>query len=194
MLPSIKGRFLEIGCGSGATLEYIKSKGASYVAGVDMNSEAINLASRKNMDFILFANAERDELPFVNKEFDCIILADVLEHLYDPWKLLEKITQYLKDEGCILLSIPNIKYYGILNRLIFHDEWTYSKSGILDSTHIRFFTLKEIKKLLNFANLKISECKWNISSGIKFKILNTFLFNKLKPFSVIQYYIKATKK
>lgn len=194
MLPFIRGRFLEIGCGAGGTLEYLKSKGASYVAGIDINREAIDLASQRGLDFVLVANVEKNELPFKEKEFDCIILADILEHLYDPWDVLKKMTRYLKDDGYVLLSIPNIKQYQILMRLIFYNEWSYCEEGILDNTHIRFFTLKEIKRLLDLAALKIAELRWVAASGRKVKILNTLLFNKLQSFRTVQYYILAHKK
>ena len=194
MLPFTMGRFLEVGCGTGATLEYLKSRGASYVAGIDINREAIDIASRKGLDFVATANVESDQLSFSEKEFDCIIIADVLEHLYNPWDTLKKLSHYLKDAGYILLSIPNIKYAHILSRLIFHDEWSYCDDGILDNTHIRFFTLKEIKKLLDFAGLEISKLSWREIAGRKFKILNTISFNKMRSFSIVQYYVMAHKK
>jgi len=193
MLPFLCGRFLEIGCGAGGTLEYLKSKGASYVAGIDINKEAIEIASKRGLDFVMVADVEKDELPFKDREFDCIILADVIEHFYNPWDTLKKITHHLKNEGFILMSIPNIKYYKVLMSLILRDEWTYSEAGILDNTHIRFFTLKEIKKLLDYAGLKIVEIRWNASTGRKFRIINALLFNKLSSFSIVQYYIAVTK-
>jgi 2-polyprenyl-3-methyl-5-hydroxy-6-metoxy-1,4-benzoquinol methylase len=194
MLTSVKGRFLEIGCGTGATLEYLKSKGASYVVGIDVNKEAVDVASKRGLDLVLSLNVEKDDFPFSKKEFDCIILTDVLEHLYNPWETLKKITPYLKDDGYVLLSIPNIKNYQVLRRLVFYDEWSYGEEGILDNTHIRFFTLKEIKKLLDFAGLKILKLNYGISSGRKFKFLNALIFNKLHSFSVVQYYVLAEKK
>src|SRR5271157_3040097 len=108
--------FLEIGCGAGATLEYLKSKGASFVAGIDKNEEAIKLASGKGLDFLSVADVEEEELPFREKEFDCIIFADVLEHLFNPWEVLKKISRHLKDDGYVLISLPNIKHYSILWR------------------------------------------------------------------------------
>jgi 2-polyprenyl-3-methyl-5-hydroxy-6-metoxy-1,4-benzoquinol methylase len=164
------------------------------VAGIDINEEAISLASRRGLDFVAVADVESDRLPFEEREFDCIILADILEHLYNPWDTLKRLSSFLKDNGYILLSIPNIKYAHILRRLIFHDEWTYGEEGILDNTHIRFFTLKEIEWLLEYAGLKISELKWRELSGRKFKFLNAILFNKIRSFSIVQYYIMANKR
>lgn len=195
LLPSIKGKVLEIGCGSGATLEYMKSKGASYVVGIDISQSAIHQASEKGIiDLALVLDIEKDELPFRAKEFDCIILADVLEHLYDPWMTLKKITEYLADDGYVLLSLPNIKYYKVLRRLIFHDEWHYADAGILDATHIRFFTLKEISRLLAFANLQLVHIKRIFSSSRRMKMFNKLLFGKLDGFFTYQYYLLAQKQ
>jgi len=193
MLPSIQGKFLEVGCGYGATLDYVKSRGASYVAGIDISSDAITVAKDLGLDFTAVADIETYELPFEKNEFDCIILADVLEHLYNPWDTLNKLKLYLKDDGMLLLSIPNVKHYTILKSLIFSDEWSYSDLGILDNSHIRFFTLKEIDKLLTGAGLAVVEIRNVIVASNKFIILNRLMFNKLKSFSVFQFHVMATK-
>lgn len=78
LLPFIKGRYLEVGCGDGKTLEYLKAKGASYVAGIDINKKAIEIASQKSLDFVLCADVEKDFLPFKEQEFDGIIFTDVI--------------------------------------------------------------------------------------------------------------------
>jgi 2-polyprenyl-3-methyl-5-hydroxy-6-metoxy-1,4-benzoquinol methylase len=194
LLPVIEGRFLEVGCGTGATLEYLKSKGASYVVGVDINAESIEMARKRGLEFALAADVEKDALPFKEKEFDCIMLADVLEHFYNPWGTLKKLTPYLADKGYLLLSLPNIKYYKILRRLIFHDEWTYADAGILDNTHIRFFTLKEIKGLLVDAGYRIVQIKRNESSSYKMNMINKLLFSRLDSFLTVQYYVMAQKR
>ncbi len=194
MLPSVKGKVLDIGCAAGGTLEYLKSKGASYAVGIDIDKEAISIAEKKNLDLVFAGNVEKDKMPFPEKEFDCIIMADILEHLYNPWEILKKMTSYLKDDGYMLLSIPNIKHYSILARLVLYDEWSYCEAGILDNTHIRFFTMKETKRMLDGAGLKIVTVKDVTSTKGKMKFLNTILFNKLRSFISSQYYILASKK
>ncbi len=193
MLPVTCGRFLDVGCGTGGTLELIKSRGAAYTAGVDIDAESIKKAKNRLLDSVIVADIEKDDLPYTEKEFDCIILADVLEHLYDPWKVLKEITKYLADTGYILLSFPNVKYYKVLRRLIFHDEWTYVDAGILDITHIRFFTLKEIDRLLAVAGLKTVQMKKHIVSSQRMRLLNKLLINKLDSFLAYQYHILAKK-
>ena len=194
MLSCIKGRFFEVGCGTGATLEYLKSRGASYVAGIDINTNSIEIDAGRGLDIALTGDVEKEELSFKEKEFDCIILADVLEHLYNPWDTLKKLSPFLADKGYVLLSLPNIKHYSILRRLMFHDEWAYADAGILDNSHIRFFTFKEIKGLLDYAGFKIIKVKCINSSGHKMRLINKLLFGKLDSFLAVQYYILAQKR
>ena len=95
-------------------------------------------------------------IPYNPSSFDCIIFADVLEHLVDPLATLNKVKKTLKHDGTIIMSIPNVQFYGVVHELI-EGNWTYEKEGILDETHLRFFTLKEIEKLVTNAGLYIKE-------------------------------------
>lgn len=195
MLPPFLGwKFCEVGCGAGATLEYLKARGASYVAGVDIDEQSIEIASRRGLNTALATDVEKADLPFKEKEFDCIILADVLEHLYNPWDTLKKLMSYLSDDGYVLISLPNIKHYTILLKLVLHDAWTYTDAGILDNSHIRFFTLQEISGLLKYAGLTTLQVSRNNSSGPKMRLLNKLFLNKLENFIAVQYYIIAKKK
>jgi 2-polyprenyl-3-methyl-5-hydroxy-6-metoxy-1,4-benzoquinol methylase len=96
------------------------------------------------------------DLPYEDKYFDYIIFGDVLEHLYDPQKLLIRIKKYLADSGKILCSIPNIMHASVLLPLL-KGEFRYQDSGILDRTHIRFFTLYSAIDLLKGAGYKVNE-------------------------------------
>lgn len=73
----------------------------------------------------------------MKKIFDYIILGDVLEHLTDPWKIVNELKQYLKKDGCLISSIPNIMHVSVLRNLVL-GNFTYEDSGILDKTHLRF--------------------------------------------------------
>lgn len=93
-------------------------------------------------------NVESSELSYDKKFFDYIIFADVLEHLYNPQKVLENVKEYLKDDGYVLSTIPNVMHFSVVKQLI-NGRWTYEEAGILDKTHIRFFTKDEIIKLFD---------------------------------------------
>ena len=72
--------------------------------------------------------------------FDCLIMADILEHLVDPWKALEEYRLTLRDGGCLIVSLPNIRFVGAVIPLVCAGQWEYREDGVLDRTHLRFFT------------------------------------------------------
>jgi 2-polyprenyl-3-methyl-5-hydroxy-6-metoxy-1,4-benzoquinol methylase len=89
--------------------------------------------------------------------FDLVVFADVLEHLYDPWKVLARVREFLRPNGAILASIPNVQNVGVIDQLT-RGYWTYTQCGLLDGTHIRFFTLAEITRLFSWSGYEITQC------------------------------------
>lgn len=163
LLDFIKGdpdRILEIGCGRGAFGTEVKRKYPDVeYTGVELDEKAVEIA-RSRLNRVIIANIEDINLEQldINKEsFDFIICADVLEHLYDPWQVLFKLHGYLKPEGKILASIPNAQNISLIIEL-FNGNWTYTEFGLLDATHIRFFTLNEIFRLFTGTGYKVIEC------------------------------------
>ena len=154
-------RVLEVGCAEGATCMALKNKGcASEIVGIELVQEAAAIA-KKNLDHVVCGDLEKLTLSepwFIEDAFDYIICGDVLEHLNDPWFQLKRLSKFLKPGGKIIVSLPNIRYYGVSFPLIFKDDWEYRDSGILDSTHLRFFTKKTGVKLLSSAGLSDINC------------------------------------
>lgn len=146
---------LDIGCGTGATLLYIKNlyKNANLY-GIEIAKNSAKIAS--TYANIINEDVETVDISYEENFFDYIILSDILEHLKDPWKLLEKLEKYLKLDGYILGIIPNIMHISIIKEII-NGNFTYQNYGILDKNHLRFFTLNEIYKMFNQANLEIKE-------------------------------------
>ena len=150
-------RVLEIGCGAGATGMALKQKyqDIEYV-GVEPDEGAAEIAQTR-LDRVISSDIEKIQLDTfgLSKEyFDLIICADVLEHLYDPWKILFALRNNLVPDGRILASIPNIQHISVINSLL-NGHWTYTKYGLLDATHIRFFTLSEIIKMFSDTGYKM---------------------------------------
>lgn len=140
---------LEIGCGSGATGQEVKRKfpGVSYW-GIEIDPVAAEQA-RAVLDRVITADIERMDLTHYDVRrhaFDAIVCADVLEHLYDPWKVVHMLHQYLQPGGRVVASIPNVQNARLLQGLV-AGRWTYADMGLLDATHIRFFTLHEIGQM-----------------------------------------------
>lgn len=186
---------LEVGCACGATLLAIKNKYPnSNIYGIELNESAAKIAG--TFADVRAENIENINLSYEEGYFDYIIFADVLEHLYNPEKVLENMKKYLKDDGFILASIPNVMHYSVIKALI-NGNWTYEDAGILDKTHIRFFTLNEIGKMfnkLNFKDISVSATGINISEeDEKFidNISKLSLIDVKQQFKLYQYIIKA---
>lgn len=123
------------------------------IYGIEYNEKAALIAN--SFAHVIAADIEKTQLPYPPEFFDYIILGDVLEHLVNPWQVLESIRPYLKLDGHILACIPNVMHFSVLRNLL-HGNWAYEASGLLDKTHIRFFTLNEIIKMFTDTGYKIS--------------------------------------
>jgi 2-polyprenyl-3-methyl-5-hydroxy-6-metoxy-1,4-benzoquinol methylase len=192
MIPVSAKKILDVGCSDGS---WVERMGKRYleVIGIERDEKLYSQAL-KNLRRVFLADAEKFHLPYSNGYFDCIIYADILEHLVDPYNLLAEHIKYLNDEGCVIASIPNIRYYKVILRLALAGVWDYMDRGILDKTHLRFFTLINIKELFANAGFDIIEIRRNIIAARGIKFLNLLCFNKLKELLVYQYYVKAVKR
>lgn len=153
-------RVLEIGCGSGATGASIKQKyiDTEYI-GVELDQKAAQFA-RSRLDKVITGDIEKinlEQFGLHKEHFGLIICADILEHLYDPWKTLSRLKDYLEPCGKIVASIPNVQNIRIISHLIY-GYWTYKDCGILDAAHIRFFTINEIIRMFSETGYKLINC------------------------------------
>ncbi len=148
---------LELGCGSGGTichLDYLYPN--ATVHGLELSAEAVAMGSVK-CD-IRVCNLETDEIPYPKHSMDFIILADVLEHLRDSDESLQKFKEYLKPGGKFVVSLPNIMNAKVIYELL-QGVFRYADAGILDRTHLKFFTLQQIYELVARNGLKIDDIK-----------------------------------
>lgn len=192
LIPQGARRILDVGCGDGKTGSVLKEKGFKEIVGVELDPRAAERA-RPSYDRIIVGDVEEEMLPFRKGYFDCILYGDILEHLVDPWRVLRNHREFLADEGSIVCSIPNIRYYKILKALLLKGRWDYRALGILDRTHLRFFTLKTIEDMLVETGFEV---KTVIKEGYSSRFMtmaNKVLFNTLIDFLVVQYKIVATK-
>jgi len=133
-------KVLEIGCGEGDTGRALLEIGtARKLSGVEMVASRAERA-RTVFDDVRIGNVEEMEFDWEPGEFDCLVFGDVLEHLANPWGLLKRLRPFLADDGIAVASVPNVKHLSVVANLILRDEWRYVESGVLDQTHLRFFT------------------------------------------------------
>lgn len=153
LIPLRAAAILDLGCGSGELGKAVKSRQRCFYAGVELNKEAADLASN-HLDKVWQDNLNRFDTSHIRKKFDVIIFADILEHLVYPWQVLEKFTAALSDDGIIIASLPNIAHPWIISQLQ-KGLFRYDEAGILDKTHLRFFTQTTIFQMFYKAGLKI---------------------------------------
>lgn len=191
VIPQGMKRVLDVGCGVGVLGAALKSQGAKEVVGLELNEQAARKAE-KHLDRVIVADVEQTRLSFPKGYFDCIVYGDVLEHLKDPWSLLLRHKQYLNQDGYVVASIPNVRYYSVILGLL-QGRWPYQESGCLDNAHLRFFTLVEIKKMFSQAELRIIKILRNYFPRRRDKLLAKITFGSLREFLVFQYLIVAEK-
>lgn len=189
MIPHGCGRLLDVGCGAGTLGKHLKENGVREVWGLEISSLAAREA-REVIDHVIEGNVETILFPFEPGYFDCIVCADVLEHLLDPWSTVGKLKKLLTPGGTIVASIPNVGFHRIIRGLL-KGRWRYADAGILDRTHLRFFTLKGIEELFSINGMTIETLYRKIDFGANMKILNFLCFDKLKESLVIQYVVRA---
>jgi SAM-dependent methyltransferase len=193
--PEQADSLLDVGCGNGRTSFFLKeTNNLNYVVGIENDPEAY-LLSTKLLDkvFRLDLNKIDNINTQIQERFDCILMLDILEHLINPYVLLKDINNLLHDKGTLIISLPNVRHYSILYELLFKNNWEYSKEGILDYTHLRFFTLNSMINMIEAAGYKILEYKSNKQFNRKFKIINWMLLNQISEFSHFQYIFKCVK-
>lgn len=137
---------LDVGCATGKLLDKLRNEKNCYTVGIEMDNILAQQALQRCHQLVI-GNVETLDLPFQIEQFNIIVCADVLEHLRDPGAVLEKLNSYIKNDGFILISIPNIAF--ITARLnLLRGRFDYAEYGIMDRSHLRFFTLKTARELV----------------------------------------------
>lgn len=158
LVPAAAARVLDVGCGAGALGAALREERGVEVVGLELSADAAAHA-RERLDAVVEADLDQlDDLPFEPGSFDAMVFGDVLEHLHDPHRLLRVLRPWLADDGALVCSIPNVGHWSVVLPLLTQDRWPYADAGLLDRTHVHFFTLAE-------AELMLRECGFAIESA-----------------------------
>ncbi len=190
-------RILDVGCGIGKLGSALKQKLNAEVWGVEYVSDIASLAMER-LDNVISGPIEDAITQLPDNYFDTIIFADVLEHLANPNKILVQIKEKLTPDGEIIASIPNVRFWPLIRNLI-EGHWTYEESGILDFTHLRFFTLESMNDMFEKTGYKIITILGKIINDVEIpdEIVNFFAGSSLNVTTLkneskfFQYIIKA---
>ena len=181
---------LELGCASGSVaLQLLESGAALVVDGVELNETAAAEAS-KHMRDVHCADLNVFDLDALASDYDVLIAADVLEHLVDPWLVLERAVRRVRPGGRIVASLPNVRYHKVLTALVLRGDFRYADSGVLDRTHLRFFTRKTIAEL--FEEVGLTEVRV-IAANSGRTGLKRLVFKALGDFGHPQFHVTARK-
>ncbi len=161
LIPGGAARILEIGCAAGLLgANYKEMNPGCVYMGVELNA-AVAEQARARLDEVFVGNVENmdiDGLPIPENSLDCLVYGDVLEHLLSPWQELATRIKLVKDQGLVVACIPNIQHWSIIYGLL-RGAWDYQDEGLLDRTHLRFFTLRSVVGLFQQAKLEILQIK-----------------------------------
>jgi SAM-dependent methyltransferase len=149
LVPPGAGRVLDVGCGAGALGEALKATRPDVtVVGLEAFPEAAERARQRLDDVICLDLDGLAALPAGAGTFDAMIFGDVLEHLRDPEAVLRALLPSLATNGLCIFSVPNVRHWTVLYPLLVNDRWQHANAGLLDRTHMHFFTLEEFIKMI----------------------------------------------
>ncbi len=192
-IPSNAKNILDVGCGEGNFAKQLKNKANRKIWGIEINKKAGEAAKTK-LDKVYIGDAAELIEKVPDNFFDCIVFNDVLEHLVDPYSILVKTKSKLAENGSVVCSIPNVRYISTLKELLVKKDWEYKNEGVLDKTHLRFFTSKSIVKMFNNLGYKVETIRGiNPHKSLKFTILNLLSLGYLNDSRYLQFACVAKK-
>jgi 2-polyprenyl-3-methyl-5-hydroxy-6-metoxy-1,4-benzoquinol methylase len=189
-VPEGVKKTLELGCGTGKFSKLVCDKFGAECWGIELNRNAADKAAKVlhkvlNADIITCLK----EIP--DSYFDCIILNDIIEHLVDPYSLLIALKPKLTVRGVMVLSVPNVRYWQNFLKLVFLGQWEYEEYGILDNTHLRFYTYKSLRTMftsLGFIILKLEGIEPSHTwTALAVKLINLALLNIFVDTQFVQF-------
>lgn len=191
-IPANSRIFMDIGCGSGNFGSLLKNRFTNAtVWGSELNKRIADQAGEK-LDKVISGDITTNLSELPDHYFDCITFNDSLEHIADPFTLLRAIKPKLSDTGVIVSSIPNVRYFDNLRDLIFKKQWKYVDAGILDRTHLRFFTGRSIIDMYQEAGYRIEAMAGiNRTGNSKARALAKLTFGWLDDIQYLQFATRA---
>ena len=190
-LPPEAKTILDVGCAEGYFGVSIKNRNQAEVWGIEYQEEAAEKASEK-LDKVLQGDVQQLTEKLPDNHFQLITCNDVLEHLVDPYTTIEKLKKKLTSDGHLFACLPQIRYYKTLIEIIFKADFKYVDAGVMDRTHLRFFTKKSIRRMFEEAGYEVIKIKGvNRSKSIRPYLLTILSLGFISDSHYIQYGVLA---
>jgi 2-polyprenyl-3-methyl-5-hydroxy-6-metoxy-1,4-benzoquinol methylase len=157
LIPGTARRVLDVGCGAGRLGEALKARQPAEVLGVELVPAAAERA-RTRLDGVYVGDVEGWEPPTTAGRFDCVVCGDVIEHLREPGRFLRRARGWLDPRGRLVASLPNARHHTVVRSLL-EGNWTYEPAGLLDETHLSFFTRRDMIALFERAGFRVEELR-----------------------------------
>jgi methionine biosynthesis protein MetW len=197
LVPTGARRILDLGCSSGALGAALKARQSAEVVGIEIDAGyAADAAAR--LDRVVRGDLDELELDgYALGSFDCLIAADVLEHLRDPWSVLARAAALLEPGGTAVISVPNVRYWETFVQVGLRGTWPRRDEGIFDRSHLRWFTRGDAVALLEQGGLVVTDVspvyRLRPSDWRSERQGRRFARTPLGPFFAFQYVLGAVK-
>ena len=191
-VPAEARRILDVGCGDGAFAAGLRDERRARgqeleIWGLELDSSAAERAAT-HLDRVLQGPAQDRALELPPGTFDCVVMNDVLEHLVAPEALLDALRPALAPGGCLVASIPSVRYFPNVWDLVVRGDWEYQDEGILDRTHLRFFTRQSMRGLFQRSGYAVVlQQGINPTSSWRFRLVNLLSFGRLREMRYLQF-------
>lgn len=188
-----QARVLEVGCGRGGTgAAAFRAGKAGHYVGVELDAASAALAS-EILSEVICGNVEEMDLGGLGLQYDVLIMSEVLEHLVDPWGTLNKLAQLLVPGALVFASSPNISHRNVIRRLV-SGKFDYEEVGVMDWTHLRWFTPKSFTRMFEDAGFETISVSPVAGRGRKAKLFDALTLGRLSHTYYHQIMYKGRKR
>lgn len=190
MIPPSARTFLSVGCGTGRTEAELIKQGF-HVTGIELDPVAAAAARENGLD-MLQGDVNEISTQLADRNFDCLLYADVLEHIVDPVPILREHVARLVPGGCAIISVPNFRHHTVLRQLFLHGHIRYTDAGIFDTTHVRITTRRLIQEWFTHVGLTTDAIDYRLWRTRE-TACNAITLGLLKEFLAFQVILRGIK-
>lgn len=191
LLPDPLGRVLDVGCASGLTGTLLRPRHPTCLVGIEINPEAAE--SAKQIYDEVYVGPADDVLASLDEQFDTLLCYDVLEHLVDPWKVLDQLARLSRPGTRLHVSVPNARHLSLMVDVMLRGTFNYQPHGHRDNTHLRWFTPRDLEDAITSAGFDVHSRSHSPLSRSR-RWLATMTRGRSTEFLVVQWQVLAIRR